>query len=55
MIPYLSVINKILDYDGNEIEEGNIDINTQVDFFNKLAISLNQFLNGENNIKVEEW
>jgi len=47
--------NKILDYDGNEIEEGNIDINTQVDFFNKLAISLNQFLNGENNIKVEEW
>lgn len=47
--------NKILDYEGKEIEEGKNDVNTQVDFFNKLAISLNQFLNGETNIKDEEW
>ena len=47
--------NKILDYEGIEIEEGKNDVNTQVDFFNKLAISLKQFLNGETNIKDEEW
>ena len=46
--------NKILDYEGKEIEEGKNDVNIQVDFFNKLAISLKQFLNGETNIKDEK-
>ena len=38
--------NKILDADGEELVNGKNDMNTQLIFFNDLALNLDEFLNG---------
>tara|TARA_B100000902_G_C26786349_1_gene657591 strand:+ start:8 stop:604 length:597 start_codon:yes stop_codon:yes gene_type:complete len=45
--------NKILDADGEELVNGKNDMNTQLIFFNDLALNLDEFLNG-NKITGEE-
>ena len=47
--------NKILNAEGEEIVEGKNDIKTQLKFFNDLAINLNQYLNGDQDIDDEDW
>ena len=41
--------------EGEEIVEGKNDIKTQLKFFNDLAINLNQYLNGDQDIDDEDW
>ena len=47
--------NKIFNAEGEEIVEGKNDIKTQLKFFNDLAINLNQYLNGDQDIDDEDW
>ena len=48
-------MNAIKDYKGNEIIEGQNDIKTQIEFFNKLANSLKQHLDGGIKVVDEDW
>ena len=48
-------MNAIEDYKGNKIVEGETNIKTQVEFFNKLANSLKQHLDGGIKVVDEDW
>lgn len=48
-------MNAIKNYKGQIIVEGKNDINTQVDFFNKLANGLKQHLDGGIKVVDEDW
>ena len=48
-------LNKIFNADGEELAEGKNDIKTQLNFFNDLAISLNEYLNDDLNVDEVDW